>query len=77
MSFSLGAFEINVAKMLRDFVFMSPFVRTREPLNVFLWNLVLRVVTGLCRHIQIADYSRTRGGDTLHKDLHTLRGVYF
>ena len=63
--------------MLRVFVFMSPLVRTREPLNVFLWNLVLRVVSRFCRHIQIADYSRTLGRDTLHKKLHALLGVYF
>ena len=77
MSFSLGAFEINVAKMLRVFAFVSPLVRTREPLSVFLWNLVLRLVTVFCRHIQIADYSRTPARDTLRKKLHALLGVYF
>jgi len=66
----------NVAKMLRVFGLMSPLVRTREPPNVFLWNLVLRGVTGFCRHFQIAGYSRTQGRDTLHKMLRALLDVY-
>ena len=61
------------------FCILSLHVRAREPLNVFLWNLVLRGVTGFCRLIQIADNTRTPvgGGDTLHKKLQVLLGVYF